>query len=128
MKKSLMEIGSYETDSVELEKINKLEHVFTGESYVRKIHMPAGQIIISKIHKTSHPYFIMSGDVSVLTESGVERLKAPYNSVTQPGTQRVLYTHEDTVWITVHVTKETDLEKIEENIIAKDFKFLEEKE
>jgi hypothetical protein len=51
----------------------------------------------------------------------VVRVKAPYSGITMAGTKRIIYTHEDTVWITVHVTKETDLVKIEEQVIAKTY-------
>lgn len=98
-----------------------LKHTFVDGAYVREIHMPKGMLLTSKIHKIEHPYFIMKGDVSVLTEEGVRRYKAPYHGITQPGTKRVLYMHEDTVWITVHVTKHKDLKKIEKEIIAKSF-------
>jgi len=95
-----------------------LKHTFVDGAYVREITMPKGMLLTSKIHKICHPYFVLKGDVSVLTEEGVKRIKAPYSGITQPGTKRVLYMHEETVWTTVHVTKETDLEKIEKEIIA----------
>lgn len=98
-----------------------LKHTFVDGAYVREITMPKGMLVVSKIHKVCHPYFILKGEVSVLTEEGVVRLKAPYSGITPAGTKRILYIHEDTVWTTVHVTKETDIEKIEEEIIAKTF-------
>lgn len=98
-----------------------LEHVFVDGAYIRKITMPKGMLLTSKIHKKSHPYFILQGDVSVLTDEGEVRIKAPYAGITEAGTKRLLYIHEETVWITVHATKETDLAKIEEEIIAKSF-------
>lgn len=98
-----------------------LKHTFCEGSYVREIFMPKGTLVVSKIHKKRHPYFIMSGEVSVVTEKGTERIKAPYHGITEPGTKRALLVHEDTVWITVHATEETDLEKIENDIIAKSF-------
>ncbi len=98
-----------------------LKHTFVDGAYVRQITMPKGLLVTSKIHKICHPYFILKGDVSVLTEEGVVRLKAPYSGITPAGTKRVLYCHEETVWTTVHVTKETDLKKIEKEIIAKNF-------
>ena len=98
-----------------------LKHTFVDGAYIREIFMPKGTLLTSKIHKIRHPYFVMQGDCSVLTDSGVVRIKAPYHGITEPGTKRMLYMHEDTVWITVHVTNETDLEKIEEQIIAKSF-------
>ena len=53
--------------------------------------------------------------MSVLTEEGVEYLKAPYFSVTEPGTKRFIYTHTDCIFVTVHATEETDIKKIEDN-------------
>ena len=98
-----------------------LEHIFTPGLYVRQIIMPRGMLITSKIHKHEHPYFVMQGDVSVLTEDGPVSIKAPYIGVTKAGTKRVLYIHEDTIWVTVHKTDKTDLEDIEDEIIAKNF-------
>ena len=98
-----------------------LKHTFVDGAYVREIFMPKGMLLTSKIHKITHPYFIMKGDVSVLTEEGSVRLRAPYSGITKAGTKRVLYIHEDTTWITVHVTKHRDLKKIEKQIIAKSF-------
>ena len=100
-----------------------LKHTFADGSYIREITMPAGMLVTSKIHKVCHPYFVLSGDVSVLTDQGVVRIKAPFSGITQAGTKRILYIHEETIWITVHLnpTNTQDLEKIEEEIIAKDF-------
>jgi hypothetical protein len=98
-----------------------LKHTFADGCYIREIFMPKGSLFITKIHKIEHPYFILKGDVSVLTDTGINRIKGPYSGITSPGTKRVIYNHEDTVWITVHVTKETDISKIENEIIAKDF-------
>lgn len=103
------------------DKACPLEHTFADGMYIRKITMPKGMLITSKIHKTKHPYFVLTGDASVATEEGCIRIKAPYSGITKPGTKRVLYMHEETVWVTVHRTNETDLEKIEEEIIAKSF-------
>jgi hypothetical protein len=99
-----------------------LKHTFVDGAYVREIFMPKGLLIVSKLHKITHPYFILKGDVSVLTENGAVRIKAPYSGITKAGTKRILYIHEDTIWVTVHVTKETNIDKIEEEIIAKSYK------
>lgn len=98
-----------------------LKHSFADGVYVREIFIPKGMLIVGKIHKHSHPNFLMSGEVSVVTEEGYKRLKGPCAMISKAGTKRVVYTHEDTTWITVHVTNETDLEKIEEEVIAKNY-------
>jgi hypothetical protein len=105
----------------EADKINPLKHSFADGCYIREIFMPAGQIIVSKIHKKLHPYFILKGKVSILTDNGVKHLEAPYSGMTKPGTKRVLYIHEDTVFVTVSVTDKTDIKEIEDEVIAKDF-------
>lgn len=98
-----------------------LKHSFADGVYVREIFIPKGMLIVGKIHKHSHPNFLLKGDVSVVTEEGYKRIKGPCAMISPAGTKRVVYTHEDTVWITVHVTKETELDRIEEEIIAKNF-------
>ena len=35
-----------------------------------------------------------------------------------PGTKRAVYAHPDVVWTTIHLTNETDLDKIEAEVIA----------
>jgi len=98
-----------------------LKHSFAKGCYVREISVPKGNLIVTKIHKVDHPCFILKGDCSILTEEGVKRIKAPYHCITKAGTKRVVYVHEDTVWVTCHITEETDLKKIEEEVIAKNF-------
>lgn len=80
-----------------------LVHRFTPGLYTREIFMPAGSMITSLIHNTTHPFFILKGKVSVFSENdGEQLLEAPYSGITRPGTRRVLYVHEDTVWTTLH--------------------------
>jgi hypothetical protein len=94
-----------------------LTHRFTEGAYAREIFLPANTLIIGKIHKHGHLNFITKGEVSVVTEFGTERYTAPYTFVSLPLTKRALYTHSDTIWTTVHVTTETDLIKLEEELI-----------
>lgn len=98
-----------------------LRHIFTDGAYARELTMPAGSVVVGKIHKHSHLNFITKGKVAVVTEFGKEIYTAPYTFVSQPGTKRVVMILEDTIWTTVHVTNETDLEKIEDYVIAKSF-------
>ena len=98
-----------------------LKHSFGENLYVREIFAPKGKIIVTKLHKKAHPFFLLKGVVSVLTDEGPRLIEAPYYGITPAGTKRAIYIHEDTVWVTVHATEEKDLIKIEEDIIAKDY-------
>jgi len=105
----------------ELHEQNKVTHDFADGCYIRKIVNPAGLLLVTKIHKKTHPFFLMSGKMSVFTEDGVVHLEGPHHGITQAGTKRVIYTHTECVFVTVHVTDKTDLEEIENEVIAKDF-------
>lgn len=80
-----------------------LKHTFTPGLYSREIFMPAGSLLTSKIHKTEHPYVILTGCVRVLIPGkDIEILEAGYSGITKPNTRRVLYIEEDCRWITFH--------------------------
>ena len=101
-----------------------LKHTFSDGIYVREIFMPAGTVCVGKIHRHDHPNFLMKGRVTVVTEEGgIQELQAPLSMISPAGTQRAVYVHEDTIWITVHLNpdNETDLKKIEDFVIAKTY-------
>lgn len=107
-----------------------LKHTFADGIYVREIFIPKGKVIVGKIHRHSHPNFLMSGEVLVVTESGgKEHLKAPLSMISPSSTKRVVYALTDVVWITVHnVGEERNLDKIEDRVIVKSFKMLEQEQ
>lgn len=74
--------------------------------YTRQITLPAGTLLTSKIHKTCHPFIVVKGAITVYNTVGdtQEMFTAGYRGITMPGTRRVLYVHEETVWITFHST------------------------
>jgi hypothetical protein len=41
--------------------------------------------------------------------------------VSQPGTKRIGYVHEEMVWTTIHATNETDLKKLEAELVTRSF-------
>lgn len=99
-----------------------VKHHFAPGSYGREMTLPAGMVVVGKIHKHAHINVISKGRVQVFTEqAGVLELAAPCTFVSSPGTKRVVHVLEETVWTTVHVTDKTDLAKIEREVIATDF-------
>ena len=59
--------------------------------------------------------------MSIITEDGLETIEAPYQGITKPGTKRVIYTHTDCVFTTVHATDKTTVEDVEAEVVAEDF-------
>lgn len=107
-----------------------LTHIFTTGMYTRKIFMsrgPAdamGVLLTSRIHLTDHPFELMSGVVSVWDdEAGWVTMRGPCDGVTKAGTRRILFIHEDAVWITHHVTDETDPDEAVRKLTYSEGKF-----
>jgi hypothetical protein len=97
---------------------NPVKHTFAGGCYIREIYNPANELIVTKIHKKEHPFFLMKGEMSILTEEGIQNIKAPYQGVTKPGTKRAIFTHEECIFITVHATDNTTVEDVEDEVVC----------
>src|SRR5688572_8073115 len=97
-----------------------VKHSFSDGMYVREIFIPAGMFVVGKIHKHSHPNFLLSGSVRVVTEFSTEDLVGPLSIISKAGTKRALYAITDLVWVTVHLnpTNTQDLSELEKEIIA----------
>lgn len=95
-----------------------LKHTFTNGLYSRQIFMPAGALLTSKIHMTQHQFAVLTGVATVWdSHNGTQLIKAPYTGITEPATRRILFIHEDMIWITYHPTDKSTPEEVEEDII-----------
>lgn len=92
-------------------------HYFGPGVYLRELVMPAGTLIVGKLHKTSHFLIVTRGLIECKTDNGMEMLKGGDIILTSPGTKRVLLAYEDSAMVTVHVTNKTDLAQIEADVI-----------
>jgi hypothetical protein len=117
-------------DGLELAMLEQVEHLidmpvthrFTSGLYIREIFNPAGTLITTRIHKTEHPYVVLKGKASVFVPGeGVKHITAPYMGITKPGTRRVIFVHEDVIWVTFHPNPDNtqDLDAIEERLIER---------
>jgi hypothetical protein len=114
------EAAKLSTEQIEI----PIKHYFCkGGSgvYAREMFMPAGSLIVGKIHKHENMSIISAGEVSILSIDGLVRVKGPHTFVAQAGTKRLIYAHTDVVWTVLHGTSETNIEKLEEEFIAKDY-------
>jgi len=98
----------------------KFDNFFSLGVYARQLYIPKNTTLVGKIHKYQNLNILAQGEMSVLMDDGIVRVKAPFTVVSPAGTKRIAYTHSDCVWITIHGTHETDLDKIEQEFIAQD--------
>lgn len=111
--------GSYGMDEF---NEGKIHHHFATGVYGRELFIPAGNVIVSKIHRGKTFNVIAKGRIAVICpHRGYNIYEGPHCFVSEPFTKRVVIALEDTLWITSHGTDKTDLDEVEEEIIAKDF-------
>lgn len=61
-----------------------LKHHFAPGLYAREIFIPAGSVVVGKIHRHSHINVISQGSAIVVTEFGRMEVSAPYTFVSEP--------------------------------------------
>ncbi len=90
-------------------------HHFADGIYAREILIRAGTILTGKVHSTEHLNIVSQGRIAVWTEEGMKIVSAPCTMVSRPGTKRVGFALEDTVWTTIHANPQnlTDLAALE---------------
>lgn len=81
-----------------------MAHTFYPGLYRREIKMGKGMLLTSRIHKTTHPFVVLTGSALVFgaSEGKDQVITAPYIGSTFPGQRRVLYIYEDCLWQTFH--------------------------
>ena len=105
-------------------KLFPLKHTFADGIYVRQMSMNKGSVVVGAIHKHLHVWFLLTGTISVATEDTIEDYIAPCYVVSTPGTKRVIYANEDCIFVNIHKnpTNSQDIDFLEKEIVAKDFK------
>jgi hypothetical protein len=121
----LVHSDSVKHHTPEMDKLMPVTHHLKDGLYTREIFMPKGTLVVSFIHKQTHPSFFLKGEMSVLLDTGeVKRIKAPMKVMTEIGTQRVAYIHEDTTWVCVYRTNAKTIEDAEAEVYTEDYKEL----
>lgn len=90
-------------------------HFFATGMYARELTVPAGMLIVGKIHRHEHFLFVLNGRAEVISEFGRFTVEAGHISVSPAGVKRIVLAMEDTKFVTVHLNKDDsqDLEVIE---------------
>lgn len=95
-----------------------LFHTFAGGMYSREIHIPAGHVIVGKLHNKSSMVYMIKGKVIVSDINGVRVVEGPCKFESVAGLKRVGYSLEDCVWIDIHQTEAKTVEEAEAEIFS----------
>lgn len=90
------------------------DHLFGHKCYARILHIPAGTALTGKPHRFRTINVLLKGKIEVAANDEPPRLlEAPAIFVAEAGARRAGLVHEDCVWVNIHGTEETDVERIE---------------
>ena len=105
-----------------------LKHTFADGIYVRQMDMKTGSAVVGAIHNHLHVWFLLTGRLAVATEDNVEEFIAPCYVVAKPGSKRVIYAMEDSIFVNIHKNPKNikNIEKLEKEIVSLTFKDYEE--
>ena len=105
-------VGTFECD------LGTIHH-FSDGLYAKQMNLPKGYEAISHSHAYSHFSVLAKGKVIVMTDEDNFKFEAPACIEIKAGIHHKIVALEDATWFCIHATDETDIDKIDEVLIAK---------
>ena len=129
---ALQDLLVYNADGVNIEGDGKsivhsdnfpLKHMFADGIYIRQMDMQADSVIVGAIHNHLHAWFLLTGHLAVVTEDTTEEFVSPCYVLATPGSKRVIYALEDSIFVNIHKNPDNikDIKKLEEEIVSLTF-------
>ena len=105
-----------------------LKHSFADQIYVRQMNMKKDTLVVGAIHNHLHVWFLLTGSLTIVTETSNEDFIAPCYVISKPGAKRVIYAHEDSIFVNIHKNPDNikDIDQLEAIIVSKNYKEYEE--
>lgn len=96
------------------------KHTFHGGMYCREVFRVAGALIVGKVHKKEHFYYVVHGTVLITTNDGAEEVTGPRLICSKPGTKRAVYAVTDALCVTFHRTDSDTVADAENELVEID--------
>ena len=108
----------------ELRKMPQYEpittHTFHAGMYCREVYRGADVLVVGKVHKKEHMYYIVSGTVAITTDEGVMAVTGPKMICSKPGTKRAVYSITPAHCLTLHRTDAINVRDAEKELVEDD--------
>ncbi|MCP3908346.1 MAG: hypothetical protein GY712_10055 [Oceanicoccus sp.] len=98
-------------------------HHFGPGVYMREAIFPAGSIGLGHKHKHDHLCILLKGKLAILIDGEISIIEAPFTYTAKAG-RKIWYALEDSSFMNILPTTETDVDKIEEIFVEKSDHFL----
>ena len=95
-------------------------HHFHNGMYCRRIEIPAGNLIVSKVHKTEHLFIGCQGELFVAGQGESYVLRSGDIIPSSAGTKRAVAALSDVVCLTIHRTDLQSVDGLEAELMQDD--------
>ena len=101
-----------------------IRHHFVGQDdakgvYAKEIHIPRGTVLVSHSHEYDHLSVLAEGAIYLTVDGMTTRREAPAVLVIRKHLEHSLHALNDVVWLCIHPTEETSVEKVDDVILQK---------
>jgi len=97
-----------------------IKHQFADQIYIRQMDLKKGQVIVGAIHNHLHAWFLLTGKVLINNNGELIEHIAPCYTVSKPGSQRLIYAMEDSIFVNIHKNPSNtqDIKELEDTIVS----------
>ena len=105
-----------------------LKHSFSDGVYIREMFMQAGGLVIGKLYKESHTWFLLHGTIEVATDEGNNVYTGPMYINAPSGTKRVIHAISDSTIVNVYANPNnvTNIDELEDMLTCKTYELYKE--
>lgn len=91
-----------------------ITHFNAPGQMARRIEIPAGAVVTGAVHKVEHLIIIAKGRMHIVTDDGTTEVRAGDVITCKPGVKNAVVALEDSAWVNVFATDETDPDRLVE--------------
>ena len=97
-----------------------IKHSFADQVYIRQMNLKKDYVIVGAIHNHLHAWFLLSGKVIINNNGEKIEHVAPCYTVSKPGSKRLIYAVEDSVFVNSHKNPSNtkNIEELEKEIVS----------
>lgn len=89
-------------------------HFIAPGIHARRMEIPAGTVVTGAVHKVEHLIVIAKGRLRIVTDDGTRDVAAGDVLTCKPGMKNAVTALEDSAWVNLFATDETDPDKLVE--------------
>ena len=98
----------------------EVKHYFGDDGsgvYIKEVHIPAGKILQMHKHSFTHKSVLVKGSVIISEDGQKKYVYAPHVLTMDEGVEHEVRSLEDSVWLCIHATDESDESKIDHTLV-----------